>query len=79
MSEWGRLGIFLESFLDLRKLCGSNQKTHVHNLEERKKKLVFEVCRKEKKFLRKMDFSEKFAKVSVSHVTMEKSYVTQKY
>ena len=29
--------IFGVVFLDLRELCGSNQKTLVHNLEERKK------------------------------------------
>ena len=35
--ERGRSGIFWGRFLDLRELCGSNQKTLVHNLEERKK------------------------------------------
>ena len=59
-------------FLDLRELCGSNQKMLVHNLEERKKqgKLVFEVCRSEQQFPRKLDFSEKFAKILVSRVTI---------
>ena len=35
--ERGRWAIFGVVFLDLRELCGSNQKTLVHNLEERKK------------------------------------------
>ena len=35
--ERGPSGHFWSGFLDLRELCGSNQKTLVHNLEERKK------------------------------------------
>ena len=51
--------------MDLRELCGSNQKTLVYNLKGRKK--IGEVGAI---VSRKFDFCEKFAKILVSRVTI---------